>query len=108
VEGERPDATVLELLDVVDGLASFPFGRFWRTAAGWLLDRFRNDASRARPVARNCPRRSALDSLAAATFLTVLATQQRSRHFARLSRRTSGTTFGSRWSLGTDARFRDP
>ena len=34
VEGDRPDATVLELLDLVDELASFPFGRFCRTAAG--------------------------------------------------------------------------
>src|SRR5512132_929251 len=68
VAGDRPDATVLELLDLVDALASFPFGRFLLQNRGWN-DFWTDcdDASGARPVDRHCPRRSALDSLGAAT-----------------------------------------
>ena len=89
VGGDRPDATVLEMLDLLDALASFPFRRFLLQTRGWNgfwtdfvvthpeQDRSTGTAPDGRPW-------TPLERQLLDTFPTVLATQQRSRHFARV------------------------
>ena len=89
VAGDRPDATVLELLDLVDALASFPFGRFLLQNRGWngfWTDFVMTHPERGRSTgtAPDGRRLTPLERQLLDTFPTVLATQQRSRHFARV------------------------
>src|SRR5512132_235001 len=89
VAGDRPDATVLELLDLVDALASFPFGRFLLQNRGWngfWTDFVMTHPERGRSTgtAPDGRRLTLLERQLLDTFPTVLATQQRSRHFARV------------------------
>lgn len=85
--GDLADATVAEQLDLLDQLVEFPFGRFLLLNRGW--NGFWTDfvmehpvSGRASGIAPDGRPLTILERQLLDTFPTVLATQERSRHFA--------------------------
>ena len=85
--GDLADATVMEQLDLLDQLMEFPFGRFLLEHRGWnghWTDFVMEHPERGRESGTAPDGRplSDLERQLLDTFPTVLATQERSRHFA--------------------------
>jgi SAM-dependent methyltransferase len=88
-KGDLADATVGEQLDLLDQLIEFPFGRFLLEHRGWngyWTDFVMEHPERGREngTAPDGRRLTDLERQLLDTFPTVLATQERSRHFATI------------------------